>query len=131
MPRKKNAASIPSLPIEVYKKIIDDLVSQTPSVSGNLIIDEGIYSRGQNEFAKKMNEFVRGLSADERIALVSMLTDERCSAIGDVLSMLTWLITCHGLSLSIHDEPMPVDLSGMGLHGDYIGRMEGWNWPPT
>jgi hypothetical protein len=24
---------------------------------------------------------------------------------------------------------MPVDLSGMGLHGDYIGRRDDWEWP--
>lgn len=131
VPRKDAATSIPSLPIDAYKRIIDDLVAQTTSVSGKLISDEGVYSRGQSEFGKRMNEFVTGLSAEERIALASMLTDERRSAIGDVLSMLTWWITCHGLSLSVHGVPMPVDMSGMGLHGDYVGRLEGWNWPST
>ncbi|PQO45046.1 DUF6547 family protein [Blastopirellula marina] len=131
MPRENPAASIPSLPIDVYKKIIDDLVSQTPSISGKLIREEGVYSRGEGEFAKRMNEFITGLSADQRIALEALLTDERCGAIGDVLAMLTWWITCHGLRLSVHGEPMPTELSGMGLHGDYIGRLEGWNWPST
>ena len=26
-------------------------------------------------------------------------------------------------------DPMPVDLSGMGLHGDYVGRSQDWDWP--
>lgn len=131
MPRKKASAGTPSLPIDVYKRIIDDLVTKTPSVSGKLISNEGAYTHGQGEFGMRMNKFVKGLSVDERNLLEAMLTDERRSAIGDVLSLLTWWITCHGLSLSVHGEPLPVDLSGMGLHGDYSGRLEGWNWPST
>lgn len=127
----QQSAAIPLLAIDVYKKLVDDLVFQTPSVSGKLISEEGIYSRGQSEFGNKMNEFVKGLSVEERITLASMLTDERRRAIGDVLSMLSWWISCHGLSMSVRGETMPVDLSGMGLHGDYSGRLEGWNWPST
>jgi hypothetical protein len=29
----------------------------------------------------------------------------------------------------VWDESMPVELSGAGLHGDYIGRRDGWEWP--
>ncbi len=24
---------------------------------------------------------------------------------------------------------MPIDFSGAGLHGDYIGRLDNWAWP--
>jgi hypothetical protein len=24
---------------------------------------------------------------------------------------------------------MLVDISGMGLHGDFVGRLQGWEWP--
>lgn len=129
MSSKESAPSIPTQPIDAYKKIIDDLVEQTPPVSGKLVIDKGIYTRGQGEFGERMNEFVRRLSHDDRVALAEMITSERQSAIGDVLAMLTWWITCHGLQISLRSEPMPVDLSGMGIHGDYVGRLEGWNWP--
>jgi hypothetical protein len=34
-----------------------------------------------------------------------------------------------GLGLTFLGESMPVELSGAGLHGDYIGRRDGWEWP--
>jgi hypothetical protein len=129
VPRKKTGKPVPARPIDVYKNIIDDLVEQTPSVSGRLVTEEKIYTRGQGDFGKEMNDFVNGLSEKQRIALAAMLTDERRSGIGDVLSRLTWWINCKGVALLVHGEPMPVDLSGMGIHGDYVGRLEGWNWP--
>ena len=129
MPRKKRFPPIPTEPIEVYKKIIDDLVDRTPSISGRLIAEDGVYSRGQGEFGKRMNAFVKRLSTEDRALLLEMLNSERQGAIGDVLAMLTWWITCHGLSLSVHGKPLPVELSGMGLEGDYIGRLGDWEWP--
>ena len=115
--------------MDVYTRIIDRLVEKTPSVSGLLIAEEGLYSRGQGPFISDMNRFVKSLSKDQRKALSMMLTNERRRAIGDVLADLTWWITCHGVALFVGDEPMPVDLSGGGLDGDYVGRLEGWEWP--
>lgn len=58
-----------------------------------------------------------------------MLQEERDGAIHDVLAGLTWWIDCQEVGFTFRGESMPVDLSGMGLHGDYIGRREGWDWP--
>ena len=58
-----------------------------------------------------------------------MLNDERMGAIHDALAVLTWWISSQGLGLTFWDEFMPVELSGAGLHGDYIGRRDGWEWP--
>jgi hypothetical protein len=120
---------MPEAPIETYKRIIDSLVEFTPSVSADLIINEGIYSRGRSEFTKEMNGFVRSLSPEQRQTLAKMLTDERRSGIGQVLADLTWWITCHGVGLTVHGAAMPVELSGMGLEGDYVGRLDDWDWP--
>ena len=58
-----------------------------------------------------------------------MVHDERTSAIHDVLADLTWWITTRRVGLTFNGQPMPVELSGMGLHGDYVGRLNGWEWP--
>lgn len=120
---------IPSRPVEAYKRLIDDLVEQTPSISARLISKNGIYSKGNSDFAKEMNSFVHSLSRKQRNSLARMLTDSRSGGIAEVLAELSWWIACHGLALTYRGEPMPVELSGMGLHGDYIGRLDGWKWP--
>jgi hypothetical protein len=61
--------------------------------------------------------------------LSEMLQEERDGAIHDVLAALTWWITARGVGLTFRGQPMPVELSGMGLHGDYVGRRDGWAWP--
>ncbi|MBB5766442.1 hypothetical protein GGR67_000472 [Xanthomonas arboricola] len=61
--------------------------------------------------------------------LLSSLTQERQSAIHDTLAALTWWIDSRGIGLTVNGQPMPIDLSGMGLHGDYVGRADGWEWP--
>jgi hypothetical protein len=58
-----------------------------------------------------------------------MLTHERESAIHDVLATLTWWIDCRDVGLTYQGAAMPVQLSGMGLHGDYVGRQDDWEWP--
>jgi hypothetical protein len=69
------------------------------------------------------------LTAEQRMLLADMLHQERKSAIGGVLSRLTWWLCCRKVGLTSQGQPMPFELSGVGLHGDYIGRCEGWKWP--
>lgn len=120
---------IPTRPIDAYKRIIDDLVERTPSISARLVCEDGIYTKSRSPNAEEENAFVRSLTPEQRQVLARILTDQRCGGIGEVLSELTWWITCHGLALTYRGEPMPVELSGMGLHGDYIGRLDSWKWP--
>jgi Family of unknown function (DUF6547) len=118
----------PSRPIDAYKAIIDQLVNETrPGGAGFQVTDKGIFSRVPAHRA--FNEFIASLSADQRELVSQMLLQERDGAIHDVLAVLSWWIDCRDLGFRLKGEPMPVDLSGMGLHGDYVGRIGGWKWP--
>src|ERR1051326_13475 len=117
-----------SRPIDAYKAIIDQLVNETShGLSEMLISQEGIFSRAPTE--KKFNAFVQSLSVDDRNTLAKMLHIERTAAIHDVLAVLSWWVQARGLSFMFRGESVSVDLSGMGLNGDYIGRQQGWEWP--
>lgn len=120
--------SEPSTPVEAYKAIIDQLVEETSRcVSERLVRESGIYSNAPAE--TKANEFVACLSHEQRQMLASMLRQERVFAIHDVLAALTWWMCCRDVGLTFRGASMPFELSGMGLHGDYIGRLDGWSWP--
>jgi hypothetical protein len=117
----------PSKPVEAYKAIIDQLVEDTSGVTEKLLREEGIWSRAPG--AKVENAFVKSLTAEQRNLLADMIRDERISAIGMVLANLTWWLLCRDVGLTFRGKPMPFELSGMGLHGDYIGRLDDWEWP--
>jgi len=118
----------PRTALEAYKAIIDGLISETQqSLSSRLIREKGIYTKAPDYL--KYNDLVKSLTTDQKEMLAEMFQHEREDAIHDVLAKLTWWIICHKVGLTFSDEPMPVDLSGMGLHGDYVGRKQGWEWP--
>jgi hypothetical protein len=114
-------------PAEVYKQIIDQLVERSPSLGARLVAEQGIYSKAPALHA--LNSLVERLTPEERALLSQMLTQERFSAIHDVLAAITWWIDCRDVALTYRGEPMPVQLSGTGLHGDYVGRKDDWQWP--
>jgi hypothetical protein len=118
----------PATPIDAYKAIIDQLLSETRRLgSSEHVAKSSIFSRAPVHGA--FNDFLGSLNRTQRELLASMLQEERDGTIHDVLAALTWWIISRGVGLTFHGEPMPVDLSGMGLHGDYVGRREGWDWP--
>lgn len=114
--------------VETYKAIINRLVSETSqSLGDRLIREDGIYTKAPDYEAH--NQFIASLSTDERQLVAEMLLRERTGAIHDVLAELTWWISCREVGLTFQGRPMPWELSGMGLHGDYVGRCQGWEWP--
>jgi hypothetical protein len=124
MPEKAQLAR----PVDAYKAIIDELVNETShGVSERLVAEEGILSRAPDD--QPFNTFVQSLSTEQRRMLAQMLHAERTSAIHHVLAVLSWWVHASEVGFSYRGEQMPVDLSGMGLHGDYIGRRDGWEWP--
>jgi hypothetical protein len=115
-------------PVDVYKAIIDQLVSETRTGgAGFQVADKSIFSKAPAH--RSYNEFIASLSPDQRKLLAEMLQRERDGAIHDLLAVLSWWIDCREVGLTHNGQPMPVDLSGMGLHGDYVGRRDGWEWP--
>jgi hypothetical protein len=118
----------PTTPIGAYKAIIDRLINETRRLgSSEHVAEGGIFSKAPAH--RELNDFVGSLNRSQRELLARMLREERDGAIHDVLAALTWWAISRGVGLTSHGEPMPVDLSGMGLHGDYVGRREGWDWP--
>jgi len=114
-------------PVEVYKQIIDQLVERSPSLGARLVAEQGIYSRAPA--CLYTNGLVRAMTPERRALLAVMLTHERESAIHDLLAALTWWIDCRSVGLTYQGQPMPVQLSGEVLHGDYVGRRDNWEWP--
>jgi hypothetical protein len=118
----------PTTPADAYKAIIDQLVNETRGLgTSRRVAERGIFSKAPAH--REFNDFIGSLNASQRELLARMLRAERDSAIGDVLAALTWWILTRDVGLTFRGEPMPVDLSGMGLHGDYVGRLTGWDWP--
>jgi hypothetical protein len=118
----------PTTPIDAYKAIIDQLLNETRRLgSSEHVAKSSIFSKAPAH--REFNDFIGSLNRSQRELLSRMLREERDGAIHDVLAALTWWVTSRGVGLTFHGEPMPVDLSGMGLHGDYVGRREGWDWP--
>ncbi|MGB7330846.1 MAG: DUF6547 family protein, partial [Terriglobales bacterium] len=65
---------------------------------------------------------------EQRLQLAQMLHDERIAGIHDVLAVLSWWVVARGVGFTFRGEPMPVGFEG-GLHHDYIGRLNDWEWP--
>jgi hypothetical protein len=120
----------PSTPSDAYKAIIDQLAFETRrGGAGQRVREKGIYSAAPAHAA--FNAFIRSLSEEQKKLLSDMLIHERDGAIGDVLAVLSWWTSCRQVGFTFRGEPMPVDLSGMGLHGDYVGRADDWPWPES
>lgn len=118
----------PATPADAYKAIIDQFVNETRQLGpSSHVIEGGFFSKAPAH--REFNSFIALLSDDQRELLSRMLRYERDGAIHDLLAALSWWIDCREVGLSFRGEPMPVDLSGMGLHGDYVGRRDGWEWP--
>jgi hypothetical protein len=116
-------------PAEIYKAIIDQLVDQTRlgSVLAMRAFENKAFpsESGQSSF----NELLASLTDHQRTVMSQVLRAERESTIHDVLALLSWWIECRGVGLSVKGQPMPVDFSGEGLHGDFVSRCDDWSWP--
>jgi hypothetical protein len=56
---------------------------------------------------------------------MDVLKRERQRAIFDRLAVLTWWLLTRDVGIAFRGQLMPFELSGMGIHGDYIGRLDG------
>jgi hypothetical protein len=118
----------PTTPLAAYKAIIDQFVAETRLLgSSSHVAERCLFSKAPAH--AEYNDFIRTLSSKQREQLARMLQEERDGAIHDVLAALTWWISAREVGLTFRGEPMPTELSGMGLHGDFVGRRDGWSWP--
>jgi hypothetical protein len=116
-------------PLETYKAVIDEMVGLSPSLRARRVAMEGHYSDSPDH--AEWNGFVAGLSDERRALLAGLLDEERQCAIHDVLAALDWWIVRYDINLTQRGERLPSRLGGTGLHGDYMRRLDGWNWPGT
>src|SRR5215813_9099664 len=71
---------LPATPIDAYKAIVDQLVTETSrGISERLVVEEGIFSKELD--ARALNACVQSLSVEQRRLLSEMLHCERISAI--------------------------------------------------
>lgn len=114
-------------PKEIYKNIIDCLVKRSYPLSSKLILKDSIFSKSIEKV--KYNDFVLNLKGDQKNLLAEMMHLERQSAIHDVLAELTWWIECKDVTICYKGKEMPDSLSDAGMHGDYMARLDDWEWP--
>jgi hypothetical protein len=111
-----------------YRSLIDAAVDQTRGADlSDWVEKKRMYSKAPAH--RRFNSFIRSLSAEQRTLLADLLREERRSTIHDLLANWTWWIACKGLGFTLGRKPVPVDVSDMGLHGDFIGRLQDWEWP--
>jgi len=146
---------LPETPLAAYKQIIDELVEASTSIDPSRLsetswfkIPPEIDSNGllavfgaeqseilENQYAEDRkhkidaNALLASFSPKQCAVMARLLTDARRSGIHDVLARLTWWMEVRSVGLTFEGTAMPVDLSGQGLHGDYIGRLSNWAWP--
>jgi hypothetical protein len=118
-----------SAALSTYRSIIDQLASETRlySALAKRSAENSLFPVENKQLA--FDKLLSSLTAEQRALLSETLLEERCGAIHDTLAVLSWWIDCRNVGLTVNGEPMPIDLSGMGLHGDYVGRIDGWEWP--
>ena len=117
----------PATPREAYKAIIDEFVKDSSaSVTDRLVRESGIYSKAQGY--DDLNELVQSLTTLQRDVLARMLREERIGAVASALAELEWWISCRDVSITYRGQPMPHELTENGLHGDFLGRCDGWEW---
>jgi hypothetical protein len=68
------------------------------------------------------------LSPQQREVLAELLVWERAAAVHDVLAYLDWATTTDVIEMKATGEGS-LFKSEDSLHGDYMARLTGWNWP--
>jgi len=125
---KRNSDPTSLKPVDAYKAIIDELATtHSHSVRATRVARNVPFLETATD--AKYNALTNTLTPVQRQLLADMLDEEHIGGIHDVLACLTWFILTREVGLTFRGEPMQVELSGSGLHGDYIGRRDNWAWP--
>jgi hypothetical protein len=114
-------------PQTAYRQIVDELVALTTGVAERLIRSEARFSNAPGD--RHINDFVASLTVEQQQVLADICRSQRMGGIHDTLALLGWWVDCRGLVLSVEGTQLVVDENGCGPHGDYVGRLDGWDWP--
>ena len=118
-----------------YRNFIDEMVAVArPSVRVDRIAAHG-HTERTNHAALPLDseealrrEFCRSLGAEQRVILAALLADEREAAVHDVLAFLEWAVLTERLDITGADG----SFSGKAeetMHGDFVSRAAGDEWP--
>ena len=111
----------------IYKDFIDTLVKMSAKCSDEGVI-RGQRVRWNDENSAVINGLLEKLDDRERNALADFLLGTYRSAVHDVLAELEWMRCCKDMTITVEGEILPLG-AYEGLHCDYIGRLQDWEWP--
>ncbi|BBH20421.1 hypothetical protein Back11_17660 [Paenibacillus baekrokdamisoli] len=114
--------------LQNYKDFIDGLVDIRLSVLSNWVLTKGWPKTEENS---KINEFINGLSQDQKQILAHIIQQSRDGGIHDVLVFLTDEININGLKLIKNETEMAKEPFDSEMYYDWDCRREGDPWPDS
>lgn len=112
---------------KIYKDFIDRLVEMSRGCADEAALRQGRFPWNQAN-ASTMDRILEKLDDRERNVLADYVLDAYSSAIHDVLAELDWMRCCKDMTITVEGEALPLG-EYEGLHCDYVGRREDWEWP--
>ena len=111
----------------IYKEFIDKLVEMSRQCPQERALKKGCIP-WMEESAPILNGILEKLNQRERDALGDLALDAYHSAIHDTLALLEWMRCCKDMTITADGEILPIG-GYEGMHCDYIGRRDDWQWP--
>jgi hypothetical protein len=108
------------------RQLVERLLGISEPISAALLEQEGIYSRAESE--SWINDAVETMNAEQREALITIVTKERQQALLDALVVLDEDLGSGDLELVYEGLPVDMDADGMSLHQQFLGELAGDDW---
>ena len=121
----------PRTPDEAYRAIIDQLAEHSKvSVTANRVRGGAPFPETMvcNPGPSAINALQAALTPEHRETLAQMLVSERTGGVHDALVTLEWWASTGEVAATFRGEPIDLDRYE-GPHSDFVGRLEGWEWP--
>lgn len=115
-----------STPLQLYKKLLDGLVSIRTDVLGTWIRDRGWPDLPEN---RKFNDLLAQLTPEQREVVADIAAQARDGGIHDTLVHLHDQICIDGLRLVQNGIELPVEPFDTQLYWDWTARCLGADWP--
>ncbi len=115
-----------STPLQLYKNLIDGLVSRRKGVLGVWIRERGWPDLPEN---RKFNKLLAQLTPEQRQVVADIAAQARDGGIHDTLVHLHDRICIDGLRLVQRGVELPVEPFDTQLYWDWTARCQGADWP--